>query len=507
MHSRGLIHLDIKPSNILVRLSGWELSLLLSDFGSAQDLDKPTSLEFTRKYAALEVSLAHKVTTASDAYSLSLTIREGFEAQSRVYPELRGLTESQWHVITKMSSASDKVRPSLEHTLQVILTAPCCRSDVSQKDDKLRTKGEHLGPSSESKANTEGSKPLEGTRGQTSTSRPSAAIGPFVHREASQSGLSDQISECNVCFCTNAELGVLTNSTCKQHEKFACSSIGERTRIPLEQGQAKLEVLSNSKCDNASTSQIQSEVTPDCSTFLKQRLTGDEERASHDRVRLSPGTPSKLRDNHKRNFTFKEEERNPSGLSTPCKPPGNSREGTLSCMFWFLDCRFSTKNPIEWLRHGLSHFGRAGPPREVRRSVCFQEFTTSWKLTSVDGEAAWVQSTKCVYKHGIAPSVPNVDADLLRYLWQFSIISTQKFHDLQAKYHAISDANSVLAQVNNGEENGYRRLRSWNSEIRLVTLELAPQSEGPLMCTMSTHSLHDAPSYVALSYVWGSPIQ
>ncbi|KAK2595337.1 hypothetical protein QQS21_006937 [Conoideocrella luteorostrata] len=54
----------------------------------------------------------------------------------------------------------------------------------------------------------------------------------------------------------------------------------------------------------------------------------------------------------------------------------------------------------------------------------------------------------------------------------------------------------------------YRPLSNADAEIRLLTILPGPSSAGnasPVRCTLERVSLHDAPTYTALSYTWGAP--
>ncbi|MDX2180695.1 MAG: protein kinase [Bryobacteraceae bacterium] len=76
-HGSLVIHLDLKPSNILVDRSG---RLKLVDFGTAKLLDdsndSTTTRQFTPRYASPEQLRGEPVSTASDIYSLGLTLYE-----------------------------------------------------------------------------------------------------------------------------------------------------------------------------------------------------------------------------------------------------------------------------------------------------------------------------------------------------------------------------------------------------------------------------------------------
>lgn len=76
-HGRAVIHLDLKPSNILVQEDG---TPKLLDFGIAKHLDYPdstanqTQLRFTPVFAAPEQILRRPVGTFTDVYALGLVL-------------------------------------------------------------------------------------------------------------------------------------------------------------------------------------------------------------------------------------------------------------------------------------------------------------------------------------------------------------------------------------------------------------------------------------------------
>ncbi|MBK7872195.1 MAG: serine/threonine protein kinase [Saprospiraceae bacterium] len=75
-HKNLIIHLDLKPSNILVNSEG---QVKLLDFGIAQALQNSEGIEsqfFTQQYASPEQINKEKLTTASDIYSLGIILQE-----------------------------------------------------------------------------------------------------------------------------------------------------------------------------------------------------------------------------------------------------------------------------------------------------------------------------------------------------------------------------------------------------------------------------------------------
>ncbi|KAK6055808.1 kinase domain protein [Cooperia oncophora] len=76
MHSMGILHLDVKPSNIFISSEG--SSCKLGDFGLAFDLnqDSMDSAEEGDKYYMAPEILNNPPTTAADVYSLGMTLLE-----------------------------------------------------------------------------------------------------------------------------------------------------------------------------------------------------------------------------------------------------------------------------------------------------------------------------------------------------------------------------------------------------------------------------------------------
>ena len=88
LHQHGIVHRDVKPSNILLRADG---TACLADLGAALSIDGPrltaTGLTIgTPMYLAPEQATGDEVTAAADVYSLGLVLLEAVSGQ----PPFRG---------------------------------------------------------------------------------------------------------------------------------------------------------------------------------------------------------------------------------------------------------------------------------------------------------------------------------------------------------------------------------------------------------------------------------
>ena len=73
VHQKGLLHLDVKPSNVIVARGGRPV---LYDFGSArrQDARRPPHVDGTDPYIAPEECLRGDIGTAADVFGLGVTL-------------------------------------------------------------------------------------------------------------------------------------------------------------------------------------------------------------------------------------------------------------------------------------------------------------------------------------------------------------------------------------------------------------------------------------------------
>ena len=75
MHSKGVLHLDVKPHNVIVAFGGRPV---LYDFGSARPVGapRPSDISGTDPYIAPEECLRESVTSAADVFGLGVTLYE-----------------------------------------------------------------------------------------------------------------------------------------------------------------------------------------------------------------------------------------------------------------------------------------------------------------------------------------------------------------------------------------------------------------------------------------------
>ena len=105
-HQRLIVHCDLKPSNVLVRVDG---TPVLLDFGIARALDRPRVADsdgahyFTPGYASPEQLRDSSVTTASDVYALGLVLFELVTGR-------KARIDTADHTVSQLARA--EVRPS-----------------------------------------------------------------------------------------------------------------------------------------------------------------------------------------------------------------------------------------------------------------------------------------------------------------------------------------------------------------------------------------------------------
>jgi eukaryotic-like serine/threonine-protein kinase len=142
VHDRGIVHRDVKPSNILV---GDDEVVRLADFGIARLLGDPAAdsstgmTTGTAAYLAPEQVRGEPVTAASDVYALGLVLLEALTGQ-RVYdgspiqaalarlersPRIPTSLPTGWpRLLTRMTEADPERRPDAA-TAEPLLRALC----------------------------------------------------------------------------------------------------------------------------------------------------------------------------------------------------------------------------------------------------------------------------------------------------------------------------------------------------------------------------------------------
>ncbi|CAK9801674.1 Eukaryotic translation initiation factor 2-alpha kinase 1 [Anthophora plagiata] len=164
IHSRGIVHHDIKPSNIFISTSG-QLQIQLGDFGLACPLQRENhhSILGTHMYAAPE-QLQGKCNPKSDIYSLGIVLLE-LLVHTKTHMErikiINGLKRGQipttltatypkWaYIVSQLVQEDPEKRPSTNQLLQELnedkdVTIAQLRNDIVGKDDVIKLLQERI---------------------------------------------------------------------------------------------------------------------------------------------------------------------------------------------------------------------------------------------------------------------------------------------------------------------------------------------------------------------------
>ena len=130
IHTRGIVHRDVKPANVLLAHTGVPLVAKLSDFGIAKLLESPgrtTGVLGTAQYVSPEQARGDHVGPPSDVYSLGITLIEALTGEpafpgtatesvmARLIrdPDVPGFVGYEWRsLLTAMTARDPEGRPA-----------------------------------------------------------------------------------------------------------------------------------------------------------------------------------------------------------------------------------------------------------------------------------------------------------------------------------------------------------------------------------------------------------
>ncbi len=130
MHARGFIHLDLAPSNIILRRDGRPV---LIDFGTARSLDggRPSRPISTNAYMAPEECLLQGVSSATDVFGLGVLLFELLTGES---PFPRGSKRNPFPQTERAPVSARRFRPTLPKALDDLLLACLAREPERRPD-------------------------------------------------------------------------------------------------------------------------------------------------------------------------------------------------------------------------------------------------------------------------------------------------------------------------------------------------------------------------------------
>ena len=141
-HTKGLVHRDVKPANILVCGEGDQEHVYLADFGltkrvgSAGDLTRVGAWVGTPDYVAPEQIQGHKVDRRADIYSLGCVLYEMLTG-SVAYPKDSDMAKL-WAHVTDPPPMPRVVRPDLVEDFDAVVA----RATAKDPDERYATAGE-----------------------------------------------------------------------------------------------------------------------------------------------------------------------------------------------------------------------------------------------------------------------------------------------------------------------------------------------------------------------------